>query len=108
MFLHRIRSMRTFTSYPRGTCSQCRHLESALPRGPIGAFGRSWRTASRIVSEVTSMRQLIGWSCSCVILSACGCLRMFPWGRFSPEALIRSEEHTSELQSLAYLVCRLL
>src|SRR2546425_13342058 len=25
-----------------------------------------------------------------------------------PESLIRSEEHTSELQSLAYLVCRLL
>src|SRR3989441_5796499 len=31
-------------------------------------------------------------------------------GRFTPEAAVdtRSEEHTSELQSLAYLVCRLL
>src|SRR2546425_2227966 len=28
-----------------------------------------------------------------------------PWGAFT---LARSEEHTSELQSLAYLVCRLL
>src|SRR5687767_15673210 len=26
----------------------------------------------------------------------------------TPEKLLRSEEHTSELQSLAYLVCRLL
>src|SRR2546425_7786670 len=30
-----------------------------------------------------------------------------PWAAFAP-ALLRSEEHTSELQSLAYLVCRLL
>src|SRR2546425_4935170 len=28
--------------------------------------------------------------------------------RVSPEKDVRSEEHTSELQSLAYLVCRLL
>src|SRR2546425_10563960 len=28
--------------------------------------------------------------------------------RIRPEAVVRSEEHTSELQSLAYLVCRLL
>src|SRR2546423_9979697 len=27
---------------------------------------------------------------------------------FAPSSAIRSEEHTSELQSLAYLVCRLL
>src|SRR2546423_5263235 len=26
----------------------------------------------------------------------------------APDSLVRSEEHTSELQSLAYLVCRLL
>src|SRR2546425_8883116 len=38
-----------------------------------------------------------------------------PWGRrgegphpVAPKARERSEEHTSELQSLAYLVCRLL
>src|SRR2546425_3424643 len=29
-------------------------------------------------------------------------------GRAALERLVRSEEHTSELQSLAYLVCRLL
>ena len=28
--------------------------------------------------------------------------------RWAPQTLFRSEEHTSELQSLAYLVCRLL
>src|SRR5687767_15478907 len=43
-------------------------------------------------------------------------LQIFIWGRYrTPEAraayvneTLRSEEHTSELQSLAYLVCRLL
>src|SRR2546425_5812660 len=43
--------------------------------------------------------------------AALGCLkRPRALGRCSPwwGALLRSEEHTSELQSLAYLVCRLL
>src|SRR2546425_11602596 len=30
------------------------------------------------------------------------------WSTAGPGATLRSEEHTSELQSLAYLVCRLL
>src|SRR2546423_14599007 len=30
------------------------------------------------------------------------------WGQRMGDAPVRSEEHTSELQSLAYLVCRLL
>src|SRR2546425_13370707 len=30
-----------------------------------------------------------------------------PCGQFPPRVAARSEEHTSELQSLAYLVCRL-
>src|SRR2546425_8670053 len=33
---------------------------------------------------------------------------MIPSIRFTPRNAARSEEHTSELQSLAYLVCRLL
>src|SRR5258708_14359237 len=32
----------------------------------------------------------------------------FPWGKFRPAARLRSEEHTSELQSPDHLVCRLL
>src|SRR2546425_7314492 len=39
-------------------------------------------------------------SCSCILESSC-CLTVSKAGN-------RSEEHTSELQSLAYLVCRLL
>src|SRR5687767_15533201 len=35
-------------------------------------------------------------------------LNVDPGGTFSEIARLRSEEHTSELQSLAYLVCRLL
>src|SRR5205823_14541124 len=33
---------------------------------------------------------------------------LFAGSLFTKHSLIRSEEHTSELQSLAYLVCRLL
>src|SRR2546425_8173058 len=36
------------------------------------------------------------------------CLAKQPGQRFQTMADVRSEEHTSELQSLAYLVCRLL
>src|SRR3989441_3360820 len=35
-------------------------------------------------------------------------LRRMPWRPHSTASDFRSEEHTSELQSLAYLVCRLL
>src|SRR5205823_14759894 len=46
-----------------------------------------------------------GWFAMGVILSAAGSLR---WHRDVTGGAPRSEEHTSELQSLAYLVCRLL
>src|SRR2546423_9782058 len=35
-------------------------------------------------------------------------MRVAQWARLSDAHFLRSEEHTSELQSLAYLVCRLL
>src|SRR6266545_8345983 len=38
----------------------------------------------------------------------CGHRSSSRWGRIASAATARSEEHTSELQSLAYLVCRLL
>src|ERR1041384_8703132 len=41
--------------------------------------------------------------------SLCFCFRSAsPRKKFEPASPTRSEEHTSELQSLAYLVCRLL
>src|SRR2546425_9672179 len=39
---------------------------------------------------------------------ACELLKAEGLGGRAPDELFRSEEHTSELQSLAYLVCRLL
>src|SRR3712207_7104704 len=35
-------------------------------------------------------------------------LVLCPWERWRPDVAVRSEEHTSELQSRQYLVCRLL
>src|ERR1035441_10798095 len=37
-----------------------------------------------------------------------GLMTVFVWIRFLAVVLLRSEEHTSELQSLRHLVCRLL
>src|SRR2546425_4199589 len=43
--------------------------------------------------------------CAVLLMSA---ILSVPWRAVSHAGLSRSEEHTSELQSLAYLVCRLL
>src|SRR2546425_7149875 len=71
----------------------------ALPISPTSASDRS-RMRSPSVDMGTSSQ-------------ACPRSRNHPWTRSacqSASALlrVRSEEHTSELQSLAYLVCRLL
>src|SRR2546425_8636685 len=47
----------------------------------------------------------LGWEALLAIALPCA-RRDLPIGEFASE--LRSEEHTSELQSLAYLVCRLL
>src|SRR3989441_9618101 len=69
----------------------------------IGDHGGHPRQSQRIAAPEFSRDPLcpsrdldLGW---------CGCGHQPP---FIPDWLPRSEEHTSELQSLAYLVCRLL
>src|SRR2546425_2849839 len=49
-----------------------------------------------------------GGGCSCRTARRAGCARSTAPEATSSSACGRSEEHTSELQSLAYLVCRLL
>src|SRR5205823_12150949 len=53
----------------------------------------------------SSSRSPLGWRRACSPASACP--RLAPSIPCSTRR-VRSEEHTSELQSLAYLVCRLL
>src|SRR5687767_15406800 len=72
---------------------------------PYTTLFRSFRTVFRPVSPSDRCCELRCRSCA-----GCRCARhyndrsaMTPFRR-----LLRSEEHTSELQSLAYLVCRLL
>src|SRR2546425_7450595 len=61
---------------------------SAYPAEFLRVRGKRARTSSRAA-----------WS---------RCQRAVPWTPRSTRRADRSEEHTSELQSLAYLVCRLL
>src|SRR5437016_11243168 len=76
-------------------------VETSLPAGtsaataptPTGALGKAARGCQRSVSAVKETR---GMTCTVAV-------------RRRPAAVVkRSEEHTSELQSLTNLVCRLL
>src|SRR2546425_8110885 len=73
-------------------------LHDALPISAPGA-----RTRSAYISHTWDIRS---WATGSTPSAAAGALRR-PSAR-RPSASRRSEEHTSELQSLAYLVCRLL
>src|SRR5258708_17926951 len=71
-------------------------------------------------SESSNRRWLIFGSSSCLLMVSCVCLEMSPdrseFSRQTHDTIskqledpkIRSEEHTSELQSPDHLVCRLL
>src|SRR3712207_1861180 len=61
----------------------CEYLEEAYP--DTGLFGRT-------LAERAEVRRLVAWFDN----------------KFAAEVTVRSEEHTSELQSRQYLVCRLL
>src|SRR5205823_13501001 len=75
---------------------------------PSGAGGVCCAsTASTMRCGSTQRRR----SASCRARPSCASSRSFSWRKKSSSARMswtRSEEHTSELQSLAYLVCRLL
>src|SRR3989441_7756214 len=59
---------------------------AASPRGSVAARGEGRHQTSRMIGSTTGLRR----------------------NRWLTKCRTRSEEHTSELQSLAYLVCRLL
>src|SRR2546423_15201022 len=71
-------------------------LHDALPIWMMGAWAlrsfadRRWQTSAAFMSGSTQSRRMTSGCASAALAEA------------------RSEEHTSELQSLAYLVCRLL
>src|SRR3712207_9357112 len=67
--------------------------------GALGGPTRGWRSCSR------SSTKWRGSSAVGAIWEAASPQRLRP---YSPEECVRSEEHTSELQSRQYLVCRLL
>src|SRR2546425_4525397 len=77
------------------------------------SLNRIWRTTSRTFwhgrAITIGMIGIVGvlLSSSVLITSVLVALQEMA-ARLSPRQLERSEEHTSELQSLAYLVCRLL
>src|SRR2546425_7088278 len=96
-------------------------LSSArLPRGTVPTTkGRADRPSSKNVLAVSGL--YFGWSAICcrqppsknsatprIRNTRPGGVLDLSRARIRSSSLMRSEEHTSELQSLAYLVCRLL
>src|SRR5205823_14530533 len=76
------------------------------PRSTLFPYTTLFRSA--FASMKISIKGVFEWRCS-QIIRACGVALWYVGESATPHALmIRSEEHTSELQSLAYLVCRLL
>src|SRR2546425_6903608 len=77
------------------------------PRSTLFPYTTLFRSHSSTIASTTS-RPHGGSGCTrfCITTphNCAGISRRWPW----PSEGGRSEEHTSELQSLAYLVCRLL
>src|ERR1035441_8995713 len=73
-------------------------LQTPAPLPTLSKWSASWRSDAR---GVASMR-VLSWCRSNELRELCGLLCR------SSVFLMRSEEHTSELQSLRHLVCRLL
>src|SRR2546425_480732 len=72
------------------------NFEMVLALSPEHELAREYADLTRGKIQVGQDRSLIDWQ------------RAFDAQHFKEAAADRSEEHTSELQSLAYLVCRLL
>src|SRR2546425_1815732 len=88
----------------RGVCSAFRIVERVA--GKDGAVLAGLLVAAFFPLPATSVHQFEEAVCQVPLLAGC-------WWRLKADdaqrgAGVRSEEHTSELQSLAYLVCRLL
>src|SRR5205823_9252265 len=78
-----------------------------------------WRAPRCLSRAPTASRSGVPITVACVLQGRCPCRfeSLAPWqsaaslhasGVPMTSSRVRSEEHTSELQSLAYLVCRLL
>src|SRR5687767_15711801 len=70
---------------------------------PYTTLFRSW--SARRLARDCSPRRCVHASASCIGSTSTTSIH---WPSSSAAPRTRSEEHTSELQSLAYLVCRLL
>src|SRR5229473_4109899 len=83
-------------------------FSNVLPEVPAGIFGiQAGKFAQNffgaLIPRHGDIHLYLNDLIAACALFGCG------WDTFFPQAeLLRSEEHTSELQSLAYLVCRLL
>src|SRR3989441_11344432 len=93
-----------------GRCGRARDRE---PRAARGAAARGDASGGGAARARRAARRGAGARCrhDCGVAKT-GCLRRLPADRDAELERVpaerRSEEHTSELQSLAYLVCRLL
>src|SRR3712207_6852149 len=75
-------------------------LHDALPISPVGKPRRQ----AAVVGAVSTLARRVPWLTS----SGTRVRNWITWPDHNGEPVGRSEEHTSELQSRQYLVCRLL
>src|SRR5205823_13197619 len=87
-------------------------LFRSIDRGKFSLCVRRWHSRSavgQLADEHFDQRR--GFGCGDLghsLRYGCNCSEFCDSGNCALDGALRSEEHTSELQSLAYLVCRLL
>src|SRR5260370_19260491 len=95
--------MMSLTSRPTGTCSSLiSRWPSACSSFHIHCFATTY-TSVESVGGVRSWKYTTAPQAKMTMKTRNGIVVIFAWG-----AVVRSEEHTSELQSHLNLVCRLL
>src|SRR5205823_11928232 len=98
-FVHHVNAERDAQGYPGGA-----EMDHAVPhRTPVATITPMNRSNAQ--STIVAARLPFFISCT---KSMCGKCHQDTAHKVETERASRSEEHTSELQSLAYLVCRLL
>src|SRR2546425_7986654 len=78
------------------------------PRSTLFPYTTLFRSRNPCRRQLPAHHPAGGRASLCTPASPCSASRRSPESPSSLAATGRSEEHTSELQSLAYLVCRLL
>src|SRR2546425_8849210 len=78
------------------------------PRSTLFPYTTLFRSVGLMLGEAIGCYHFVIKATCRIIGESYGAFALRFWSGFAAVSAARSEEHTSELQSLAYLVCRLL